>query len=110
MASSKRGLPLVEASLVPYPDQTISGPLALIPWLDVEELLHLTESGMTEPFFCRLSDGEIYVVKGKQATSAGLIKEAICGRLGQNFGLPVPPFAIAHLDAGLASTDPGANS
>lgn len=85
--------------------------LGLVLWIggvllekfEVEELLGPIASGVTEPFLCRLSDGEIYVVKGKQATARGLVNEVICGVLGINFGLPIPPIVIGHLDVSLVT-------
>lgn len=57
--------------------------------------------GLTEPYLCKGDDQQNYVVKGSNATPAGLVKEWIVAHLGKEFGLPIPPFKIAWLDDAL---------
>jgi len=73
--------------------------------LEVTEILRVTEGGMTQPFLCQLSDGQLYVVKGKGATIRGLVCEAAAGLLGQAFGLPIPPFAFASIGTDILRHD-----
>lgn len=66
--------------------------------LEVIEIQQRARQGFTEPFFCEASDGLTYVVKGKMATTAGLIKEWLGANLGKAFGLEIPDFNIIHVD------------
>ena len=66
--------------------------------LEVDELTRRSHQGKTNPWHCRLSDGNSYYIKGPEALHEGLIKELICAELGRSLGLPVPPSAIAYLD------------
>ena len=79
----------------------------MIETLSVTEVVDPIVSGMTEPFRCRLSDDNMYAVKGRQALIRGLISEAVCGYLAGRAGIPIPDFVIAHVDHSLiaASTD-----
>jgi hypothetical protein len=61
--------------------------------IDIEEVIGRSEQGITEPYICRGSDGNLYFVKGKRAGYDSLIKEWVAGRLGQLIGLPIPPFS-----------------
>lgn len=70
----------------------------MIETLPVIEVIGPIASGMTEPYLCRLSDENLYAVKGRQALTRGLISEAICAHLAKKSGIPVPEFAIAHID------------
>lgn len=46
--------------------------------------------------------------KGHSATRPGLIAEWLCAKLGEAFGLPIPPFAIATApDALVEAVFPG---
>ncbi len=62
--------------------------------LEVVEIIRTTVQGMTRPTLCLASDGNQYVVKGKEAGNDGLVKEYICGYLGQGFNLPIPKFRL----------------
>jgi len=73
--------------------------------LEVEELQEKASQGRTEPYLCRLSDQQLYYVKGPQASIKGLINEAICAYLGQAFGLNIPPYQLAYLPSPLVSYD-----
>ena len=50
-------------------------------------------------------DGAIYFTKGRSATRRGLIAEWLCARLGQAFGLPIAPYAIADVPEELIEAD-----
>lgn len=69
--------------------------------LDVVEIVRPIDSGMTRPYLCRLEDGALYAVKGRAALPQGLIAEVVAGQLGRLLGLPIPPFAIAHMPRSL---------
>lgn len=76
----------------------------------VKEIELPTENGITEPYFCRLDDGNLYVVKGKQAGFMGLIAETVAALLGRSMGLPIPEFAIAEVSKELLAFNPKAAS
>ena len=65
--------------------------------LYIEEIIRKMEQGKTEPYLCRDSIQEMYVVKRLTATFVGCIKEWICARLAKDFGLPIPPFSLAKM-------------
>lgn len=65
--------------------------------MEVVEILEPTSAGMTEPFKCRLDDGQLYVVKGNGAMARGLIAELCCAWLGQEIGLPIPDYRVAEM-------------
>lgn len=73
--------------------------------LEVEELQEKATQGRTEPYLCRLSDNQLYYIKGPQATAKGLINEAISAFLGQALRLNVPSYQIAYLPAPLLKYD-----
>ena len=60
---------------------------------------------MTQPYQCRLDDGNLYAVKGRQATHRGLIAEVIAASLGQRIGLPIPEFSICEVSRVLSEHD-----
>jgi len=64
--------------------------------LQVIEIIETMIQGFTKPVLCRANDGERYIVKGREATNAGLIKEYVCASLGQKFGLPIPDFCLVE--------------
>jgi hypothetical protein len=66
--------------------------------LYIEEIIRKMEQGKTEPYLCRDSIKEMYVVKRLTATFDGCIKEWISARLAKEFGLPIPPFSLAEID------------
>ncbi|WP_341859874.1 HipA family kinase [Qipengyuania sp. GPGPB31] len=84
----------------------------MIETLSVIEVIDPIASGMTEPYRCRLSDDNLYAVKGRQALIKGLISETVCAHLARKMGIPIPDFAIAHIDQVLitAAGDPQFNS
>lgn len=73
--------------------------------LTVVEVLERSKQGRTEPYICRCDDGEVYFVKGRSATRPGLIAEWLCARLGEAFGLPIAPYAIATVPEELIEAD-----
>lgn len=72
----------------------------------VEEIIEPAKSGMTQPYLCRLSDDQTYYVKGRGATTKGLIAEVVCAELGRAFGLPIPDYSVAYLESDLINDDP----
>lgn len=78
---------------------------------EVTEIIRAVNSGQTEPYQCRLEDGELYAVKGRNATPRGLIAEAVSAILGQRFGLPIPDFCACQIPRDLleSTTDPNVN-
>lgn len=69
--------------------------------VSIEEIIRKMKQGLTQPYLCNADDHNSYVVKGSNATCAGLVKEWIVAHLGEEFGLPIPPFKIAWLDHAL---------
>jgi hypothetical protein len=74
--------------------------------LEVIEIIRDTSQGVTRPALCRADDENEYVIKGREAGNDGLIKEYICGALGQKFGLPIPPFSLINCSDELLNHDP----
>lgn len=68
---------------------------------EVVELIRESNQGRTSPWICRLSDGNIYYIKGVKALHRGLIYEYLCAELGRSLGLPIPSSTIAYLDSDL---------
>lgn len=64
----------------------------------IEQIIRETKQGQTSPYICKDDRSETYIVKGSRTTGLGLAKEWICARLGDVFGLPIPPFTIAWVD------------
>lgn len=73
--------------------------------LIVTEILSRSIEGQTRPFICRCDDGEVYFVKGKSATRAGLINEWISARLCSALALPIAPYSIAIVPEELIESD-----
>lgn len=73
--------------------------------LTVVEVLERSKQGRTEPYICRCDDGEVYFVKGRSATRSELIAEWLCAKLGDAFGLPIAPYAIATVPEELIEAD-----
>ncbi len=69
----------------------------MIESIQIVEVKKRSTQGATRPFLCRGEDGELYWVKGTKAGSEALCSEWIAGRLGQEFGLPIPPFAQVEI-------------
>lgn len=73
--------------------------------ITIVEVLNRSAQGRTQPYLCRGDDGNLYFVKGRSATRAGLMAEWLCARLGERFGLPIPPYTIANVPEELLETD-----
>lgn len=74
--------------------------------VEIVEVIRRFEQGFTEPYLCRCDDGNLYVVKGSNATYSHLAAEVLCGHLAKDFGLPIPDFSIisvpqAIIDSGV---------
>ncbi len=67
----------------------------------VVEIIRPLQSGMTNPYQCRLDDDQIYAVKGKDALPEGLLAEVCAAVLGRAVGLPIPDFAITEIPKAL---------
>lgn len=78
--------------------------------LVVQEIIGKAESGITEPYLCRLSDGKAYYVKGTSATVRGLVNELLCALVGQSLGLPIPAVALAEVTLAATQFDPAARA
>lgn len=74
--------------------------------LTIVEVIDRSKQGRTEPYLCIGDDREVYFVKGRSATRRGLIAEWLCARLGERFGLPIAPYAIATVPDELIEADP----
>lgn len=62
----------------------------------VSEFISRLEQGYTEAFLCRGEDGHLYVTKSIRSGREALVREWICGRIGQMFGLPIPAFQLLY--------------
>lgn len=69
----------------------------------VTEILGRSVQGKSEPFICIADDGHTYYVKGLHAGRESQIKEWLCARLAQTFGLPIAPFTLLEVPAALVS-------
>ncbi|MDN3631340.1 HipA family kinase [Vibrio lentus] len=67
----------------------------------IEKISREMTQGKTTPYLCTDDENIKHIVKGRKATSNGLVKEWICARLGTAFGLPIPDFALAWADSPL---------
>lgn len=76
--------------------------------LTIVEIIKQADQGLSSPFLCRADDGALYFVKGRASGRASLWAEWLAGHLGQAFGLPIPPFCIAEVPAGLIRECPPA--
>lgn len=73
--------------------------------LTIVEVLERSKQGRTEPYICRCDDDMVYFVKGRSATRFELIAEWLCAQLGEAFGLPIAPHAIATVPEELIEAD-----
>jgi hypothetical protein len=73
--------------------------------LRVVEILGRADGGITRPYRCRLSDDQIYYLKGREATPRGLVAEALCAAIGTAFGLPIPVSRFATVDKAILQFD-----
>ena len=65
--------------------------------INLTEIIHRSEEGITRPFFCRCDDGFTYYVKGCYAGNKTKICEWIAGRIGQIFELNLPEIRIVEI-------------
>lgn len=72
--------------------------MAKKPEIAIEQVLREMQQGKTAPYLCKDDEGIQHIVKGKNATLAGLVREWICAVLGSEFKLPIPDFSIAWVD------------
>lgn len=77
---------------------------------EVAEIIKAAENGITNPYLCRMTDDRTFYLKGRQATSKGLISEVLAAHLGKAFGLPVPNFALARVPPTLLELNSSAAS
>ena len=76
------------------------------PYLDIEQVYHKSDQGMSGVYYCKGEDGQLYWVKGHNVGRVDQIKEWLCGHLALAFGLPVAPFLLANIDEYLAHALP----
>jgi len=69
--------------------------------VEITEIIKRSDQGNTKPFLCQASDGKTYYVKGREATTVGLIKEWIGTQLAESYGLPVPKSKILYVESNL---------
>jgi hypothetical protein len=65
----------------------------------VTEFISDFHEGYTNAFLCRGEDQHLYVAKSRRSGRESLIREWICGRIGQELGLPIPPIAQLYVDS-----------
>ncbi len=73
--------------------------------LTIVEVIERSQQGRTEPYVCRCDDGEVYFVKGRSATRRGLVAEWLCAEMATQLGLPIAPYAVAHMPTELLEAD-----
>lgn len=74
--------------------------------IEVDEIISRSSQGVTLPFICRCSDGDLYFVKGRGAGRRSLVCEWVAGHLAHRIGLPVPPFFEAIVPQELTDLKP----
>ena len=57
------------------------------------------QQGFAEPVLCRAEDGTWYVAKGRWSGRDTMVREWIAGRIGSDFGLPIPEVELLTLGA-----------
>jgi hypothetical protein len=73
--------------------------------IEIVEIVEDTIQGLTKPALCHGSDGNRYIVKGREALSSGLKNEYVCAYLGKRLGLPVPDYTLATFPSELLEFD-----
>ncbi|MCK5801606.1 MAG: hypothetical protein KAI66_02180, partial [Lentisphaeria bacterium] len=63
----------------------------------ISTVIRRAEKGITRPFLCEDDEGKQYWCKGHDAGKAALCHEWLAGRIAQDLGLPIPPFAQAEV-------------
>src|SRR5690348_8046544 len=71
--------------------------------IEVIEFISELKEGYTEAFLCRGEDGLPYVAKSRRSGKESLVREWVCGRIGREFGLPIPPFEMLYVAQSVAS-------
>jgi len=70
--------------------------------IDLTEILNRAENGMSAPFICRCSDGEIYYVKSRETVGYNaLCSEMIAACIANDWGLPIPICRFIRVDSEL---------
>ncbi|MER2491221.1 HipA family kinase [Catenovulum sediminis] len=67
----------------------------------IVEIIHQMTQGATGPYLCLADNGKKYVIKRQRAGFEGCIKEWLFGKLGQDFGLPIPNCELVYVDSAL---------
>lgn len=66
--------------------------------LEITEIIRRSEQGVTRPFLCKASDGNLYFAKGKGVGRQGLVAEFVAANLGKMIlSLPIPDFDVAYV-------------
>lgn len=74
--------------------------------IEITKYIEDVKQGRTTPAICHTEEDEKYIVKGRHALDAGLIKEFICAGLARGFGLSIPDFCIAEFSLKLFRSNP----
>ncbi|MGR2704699.1 HipA family kinase [Vibrio campbellii] len=72
--------------------------MALKEEICITHVLREMKQGRTTPYLCKDDEDRQHIVKGENATIAGLVREWICAVIGTEFGLPIPDFSVAWAD------------
>lgn len=70
--------------------------------VEVKEFVARLEQGYAEAFLCRGADGHLYVTKSRRSGIESLVREWVCGRIGQKLGVPVPPIQLIYASPSVA--------
>lgn len=73
--------------------------------IDIVEISHRMNQGSTKPWLCRGSDNILYVVKRQNTGFDGCVFEWVAAKLGQAFGINIPPVKLAYIDQHLIAGD-----
>ncbi len=66
--------------------------MALKEEICITHVLREMKQGRTTPYLCKDDEDRQHIVKGENATIAGLVREWICAVIGTEFGLPIQIF------------------
>ncbi len=77
--------------------------------IEFESILGRATQGVTRPYICSTSNGDIYFVKGRGAGKRSLMCEWIAAQLAQQLGLPIAPFDIAYISESIVEERPAAD-
>lgn len=71
---------------------------------DLTEILDRAENGVSAPFICRCSDGDVYYVKSLETIGYDAIcSELIAACIASDWGLPIPCCRFIRIDPNLLS-------